>query len=387
MQLEEVTLVELQTALSTGEITARQLTEMYIERIQALDQSGPTLNAVLEINPDALEIASALDQERATSGPRGPLHGIPVLIKDNIATADKMQTTAGILALLNARVPRDAFVVQKLREAGAVILGKANLSEWANIRSDASPSGWSARGGIARNPYVLDRSTCGSSAGSASAIAANLAAVSLGTETDGSILCPAGMNGVVGIKPTVGLTSRAGVIPISYSQDSVGPFGRTVTDAAIVLGAITGIDVQDPATQASAEHLNIDYTKYLDPDGLRGARIGICREIYSGYSAKADALINAALKKMEELGAIIVDPANIPSARQIAESTAEMEVMLFELKAGMNTYLSTLEGAQVQTLADIIAFNETHAAEELHYLDRKTSYAQRRQLTCMIRAT
>src|SRR6266516_4267588 len=250
------------------QLTSRQLVEMYIQRIDTIDQHGPSLKSILEINPAALETAEKLDEERRDHGPRGPLHGIPILLKDNIATADAMQTTAGSLALVGSRPPRDAFVVQKLRQAGAIILGKTNLSEWANFRSNASSSGWSGRGGQGRNPYVLDRTPCGSSSGSASAIAANLAAASLGTETDGSILCPASSNGVVGIKPTVGLTSRVGVIPIAHSQDTVGPISRTVADAASLLGAITGVDSLDPATQQSDGKFHSDYTQFLDPDGL-----------------------------------------------------------------------------------------------------------------------
>ncbi|GCE12727.1 amidase [Tengunoibacter tsumagoiensis] len=368
MHIEEATIAELQAAMSQGKLTACQLTELYIERIQTLN---PQLHAILEINPDALKIANALDQERASTGPRGPLHGIPVLLKDNIATADLMETTAGSLALLGARPPRDAFVAQKLREAGAVILGKTNLSEWANFRSSASASGWSARGGVARNPYVLDRTVCGSSSGSASAISANLAVVSLGTETDGSILCPAGITGVVGIKPTVGLTSRAGVIPIAHSQDTVGPFARTVTDAAILLGAITGVDERDPFTGESANHFHKDYTPFLDKQGLKGARIGVSRQVYFGYSPKADAIINTAIQELKELGAIIIDPADIPTARQMAESEAEMKVLLHELKADMNAYLSELGNTEMHTLADLIAFNTAHAEEELIYFGQE----------------
>lgn len=292
--LEEATITELQAAMTAGSLTAERLVEMYIERISAIDQQGPTLRSVLEINPDALEIARTLDQERATKGPRGPLHGIPLLLKDSIAITDKMQTTAGSLALLGSHPPREAYVVSKLREAGAVILGKTNMSEWANFRSTTSSSGWSGRGGQARNPYVLDRTPCGSSSGSAAAVSANLAAASLGTETDGSILCPASSNGVVGIKPTVGLTSRAGVIPIAHSQDTIGPFGRTVADAATVLGAITGVDLADEATRASFGKFYTDYTQFLDPNGLRGARIGIPRQVYFGYSSKTDAIATAA---------------------------------------------------------------------------------------------
>src|SRR5947209_10315111 len=292
--------------MDRGELNARELAEMYIERIHALHQHGPTFRSILEINPAALEIAEKLDEERRNHGPRGPLHGIPILLKDNIATSDAMQTTAGSLALVGSRPPRDAFVVDKLRQAGAVILGKANLSEWANFRSNASSSGWSGRGGQTRNPYVLDRSPCGSSSGSAAAVAANLAAASLGPETDGSILCPASANCVVGIKPTVGLTSRAGVVPIAHSQDTVGPFGRTVADAAAVLGALVGVDPLDSATLASEGKFHTDYTQFLHADGLRGARIGVAREVYFGYSAKADAIINAAITRMRDLGAEII---------------------------------------------------------------------------------
>ncbi len=369
--LEEATIGELQAAMASGQLTARRLAEMYLERIQALDKNGPTLNSILEVNPAALEIADALDQERQARGPRGPLHGIPLLLKDNIATADRMQTTAGSLALLGSRPPRDAFVVSKLRDAGAVILGKTNLSEWANFRSNASSSGWSGRGGQGRNPYVLDRTPCGSSSGSAAAIAANLAAASLGTETDGSILCPASTNGVVGIKPTVGLTSRAGVIPISHSQDTVGPFARTVSDAAFLLGAITGIDQRDPATQASADKFHTNYTQFLDLDGLRGARIGIPRQVYFGYSAKTDAIVNAAIEQMRSLGAEIIDPADIPTARQIAASESEDTVFLFEFKLDLDAYLAELLESPVRNLAGIIAFNNAHAEEELKYFGQE----------------
>ena len=366
-ELEEKSISELQDALKAGTLTSRQLVEMYQERIQALDQAGPALKSVLEVNPDALAIADELDEERRTQGPRGPLHGIPILLKDNIATADQMQTTAGSLALVGARAARDAFVARKLRDSGAILLGKANLSEWANFRSTTSSSGWSARGGQALNPYVLDRSPCGSSSGSATAVAANLAAASLGTETDGSILSPAATNGVVGIKPTVGLTSRAGVIPIAHSQDTVGPFGRTVADAALLLGAITGVDERDAATQESAGRFFADYTQFLDRTGLQGARIGIPRQIYTGYHPKIDAAFHAAVEKMRELGAVIVDPADIPTAQRMAESKNEETVLLFELKAGLNAYLADLASSPVRTLADVIAFNEAHTAEELPY--------------------
>jgi amidase len=369
--LEEATLLELQEAMASGQLTAHRLAEMYIERIEEIDRSGPTIKSILEVNPDALKIASELDSERKAQGPRGPLHGIPVLLKENIATADRMETTAGSLALRGSHVPRDAFIAQQLRKAGAVLLGKANLSEWANFRSTTSSSGWSARGGQGRNPYVLDRTPCGSSSGSASAIAANLAAMSVGTETDGSILCPASSNSVVGIKPTVGLTSRAGVIPIAHSQDTIGPFGRTVADAAALLGAMTGVDIRDSATMASIGRFYTDYTQFLDPDGLQGARIGIPRQVYFGYSPKADAIANEAIERMKERGAEIIDPADIPTAEQISSSKSELTVLLFEFKAGLNSYLPELISSPVRTLANIIAFNNAHAEEELKYFGQE----------------
>ena len=370
-ELEEKTLEELRDAMDTGTLTSRNLVEMYQARIQAMDRDGPALRSVLEINPDALVIADTLDEERRIRGPRGPLHGIPILLKDNIATADRMETTAGSLALLGSRPARDAFVARKLREAGAVILGKANLSEWANFRSSTSSSGWSGRGGQALNPYVLDRSPCGSSSGSAIAVAANLAAASLGSETDGSILCPATTNGVVGIKPTVGLTSRAGVIPIAHSQDTIGPFGRTVADAALLLGAIAGVDERDPATQNSAGRFFTDYTQFLDRDGLKGARIGIARQAYTGYSPKVDAVFDRLVKQIRALGAVIVDPADIPTAKRMRASKNEMTVLRFELKADLNAYLVDLTSSPVRTLAEIIAFNEEHAKEELLYFGQE----------------
>jgi len=370
-ELEEKSISELQDELRAGTLTSRRLVEMYQERILTLDQAGPALKSVLEINPDALTIADELDEERRTRGPRGPLHGIPILLKDNIATADRMETTAGSLALVGARVARDAFVARKLREAGAILLGKTNLSEWANFRSSTSSSGWSGRGGQALNPYVLDRSPCGSSSGSAIAVAANLAAASLGTETDGSILSPAATNGVVGIKPTVGLTSRAGVIPIAHSQDTVGPFGRTVADAALLLGAITGVDERDPATQESADRFLTDYTRFLDRAGLRGARIGVPRQVYTGYHPKVDAAFQAAIERMRELGAVLVDPADIPTAKRMGEASNEETVLFYELKADMNAYLADLASSPVRTLADLIAFNEAHAEQELPYFGQE----------------
>ena len=370
--VEEATIVELQAAMSSGQLTARQLVTMYIQRIQAIDKQGPTIKAILEINPAVLEIATALDQERQERGPRGPLHGIPLLLKDNIATVDGMQTTAGSLALMGSRPPRDAFVARKLREAGAIILGKTNLSEWANFRSSTSSSGWSGRGGQSLNPYVLDRSPIGSSSGSATAIAANLAAAALGTETDGSIIAPAAANAVVGIKPTVGLTSRAGVIPIAHSQDTVGPIARTVADAAALLGVITGFDPRDSATQESVGNYFTDYTQFLDAHALRGARIGIARKVYFDYSPKANAIVEKAIEQMRELGAIIIDNADIPTVQLIADSQEELTVLLFEFKADLNTYLAELTETPVHSLADIIEFNNAHAEEELPYFGQET---------------
>ncbi len=371
-ELEEATVAEMQAAMMAGRLTARELVERYLARIALLDTQGPTLRSIIESNPEALDIADALDRERAASGPRGPLHGIPVLLKDSIETADQMHTTAGSLALLEARPTRDAFVAERLRAAGAILLGKANLSEWANFRSTHSASGWSARGGQCRNPYALDRTPCGSSSGSAVAVAANLTAASLGTETDGSILCPGGVNGVVGIKPTVGLTSRSGVVPIAHSQDTVGPFGRTVADAAALLGIIAGVDSRDPSTAASARRAHSDYTQFLDLNALRGARIGIPREVYFGYSEKVDAIAEAAIQRLAALGAVIVDPANIPTAQQMRDSDAELTVLLYEFKADLNTYLATLGGeAPVRTLADLIAFNQVHAEQEMPYFGQE----------------
>lgn len=366
--LEEQTIADLQAAMESGQRTSRQLVEAYIERIRALDANGPVLRSVIEINPDALDIADTLDRERAQSGLRGPLHGIPILLKDNIDTADKMETTAGSLALLGAKRGSDAWVVRRLRMAGAVLLGKTNMSEWANFRSTHSSSGWSARGGQARNPYALDRTPCGSSSGSASAVAANLCATSVGTETDGSILCPASINGVVGIKPTVGLTSRSGVIPISHSQDTVGPFGRTVTDAAILLGALVGVDPGDPAATTHGEVIITDYREYLHADALRGARIGIPREVHTGYSEKVDVIFAGVVEILKSLGAVVIDPTNLPSAKQMQTSDAEMTVLLFEFKHNLDVYLSALgPDASIHSLEDAIAFNRDHASDEMPF--------------------
>ena len=373
--LEEITIAQLQALMDRKRLSAEALVDLYLERIDAIDCHGPQLKSILEINPVAQNIARGLDRERERTGSRGPLHGIPVLLKDNIDTADAMTTTAGSLALLGARRARDAFVARQLRQAGAVLLGKANMSEWANFRSTHSSSGWSGRGGQGRNPYALDRSPCGSSSGSASAVAANLAVVSLGTETDGSILCPASVNSVVGIKPTVGLTSRSGVVPVAHSQDTVGPFARTVADAAAVLAAIAGVDPDDPATEASAGQTVADFAPYLDPDGLRAARIGVAREVYFGYSEKCDALAEEAITVMKELGAVLVDPANIPTAQQMHAGDAELEVLCYEFKADLNDYLAKLgHDAHVHALQDVIDFNERHAAEELTYFGQELLY-------------
>ena len=377
-ELEEATIADLQAAMAAGRLTARDLVTRYIARIEAIDRSGPTLRSILELNPDALAIAATLDAERAAKGPRGPLHGIPILLKDNIDTADRMLTTAGSLALVGTRPTSDATVAARLRAAGAILLGKTNMSEWANFRSTHSSSGWSARGRQGKNPYALDRNPCGSSSGSAQAVAANLAAAALGTETDGSIVCPAHMCGIVGIKPTVGLTSRAGIIPIAHSQDSVGPMARTVADAAILLGVLTGPDPRDSATDASAGQAQADYTKYLDPNGLRGARIGVARAAYFGYNEETDLVIEAAIATLRGSGATIVDPADIPTADEIVTAPDEFEVLLYEFKADLNAYLATREpnpahptAPVARTLADVIAFNAGDAQDEMPYFGQE----------------
>jgi amidase len=364
-ELEEITIPELQDGMKSGKFTARSLVERYLARIDEIDKRGPAVNAIIDLNPDALSIADALDQERKTKGPRGPLHGIPVLIKDNIDTADRMMTTAGSLALVGSKPPKDSFVAQKLRVAGAVILGKTNLSEWANIRSSHSVSGWSGRGGLTRNPYALDRNPCGSSSGTGAGISANLAAAGIGTETDGSIVCPSSANGLAGIKPTVGLVSRSGIIPISHSQDGTGPMCRTVRDAAILLGALTGVDPQDAATAASAGKSQTDYAQYCDPRGLKGARIGVARK-YFGFNDAVDTLMEQALGVMKQQGATLVDPADIATLGKFDES--ELLVFMYELKADLNAYLARLgPNAPVHTLQDIIDFNEHNRQKEMPY--------------------
>jgi amidase len=364
-ELDEITIPELQEGMKSGKFTARSLVEKYSSRIDEIDKHGPSLNSIIEMNPDALAIADELDREERAKGPRSPLHGIPVLIKDNIDTADKMMTTAGSLALLGSRPAKDSFVAQRLRAAGAVILGKTNLSEWANIRSSHSTSGWSGRGGLTKNPYALDRNPCGSSSGSGAAVSANLCAAGIGTETDGSIVCPSSSNGIAGIKPTVGLVSRAGIIPISHGQDGAGPMCRTVRDAAILLGALTGVDPADAATAGSQGKAFTDYTKFCDPDGLKGARIGVARK-YFGFNDAVDALMEQSLDAMKKQGATIVDPAEIETLGKFDET--ELLVFMYELKADLNAYLANLgPNAPVRTLKDIIEFNDRNRQKEMPY--------------------
>jgi amidase len=363
-ELDEITISDLQDGMKSGKFTAHSLVEKYSARVDEIDKQGPAINSIIELNPDALSIAEALDQERKAKGPRGPMHGIPVLIKDNIATADRMMTTAGSLALVGSKAQQDSHVAQKLRSAGAVILGKTNLSEWANIRSSHSTSGWSGRGGLTKNPYALDRNPCGSSSGTGAGISANLCAVGIGTETDGSIVCPSSSNGLAGIKPTVGLISRSGIIPISHSQDSAGPMCRTVRDAAILLGALTGVDPADSATTASAAKSHTDYTQFCDANGLKGARIGVARK-YFGFKDAVDALMEQSLDAMKKQGATLVDPANIETLGKFDES--ELLVLLYELKADLNNYLAHLSNSAVHTLKDIIDFNDRNRQKEMPY--------------------
>src|SRR5712671_1067907 len=365
-ELDELTIDDLQKGLASGKYTARSLTEKYLARIEQSDRRGPAVNSVMEVNPDALAIAETLDKERKDKGARGPLHGIPMLIKDNIDTADRMNTTAGSLALLGSTPPKDAFVAAQLRKAGAVILGKTNLSEWANIRSSHSTSGWSARGGLTRNPYALDRNPCGSSSGTGAAVSANLCAAGVGTETDGSVVCPASANGLAGLKPTVGLVSRSGIVPISHSQDTAGPMARTVRDVAILLGAMAGADQQDSATADSRGKLFADYTKFLDPAGLKGARLGVVRK-YCGFNDAVDQLMDTLIGEMKRAGAEIVDPADIPTIGKFDES--ELTVFYYELKADLAAYLarrgSALVKSPVKSLKDVIEFNERNRDREM----------------------
>jgi amidase len=369
--LNEATVVQLQSLMAKKKLRSAELVDYYLRRIQALDQSGPTVNSVIEVNPDAREIGSQLDNERRSRGARGPLHGIPVLLKDNIDTHDEMQTAAGSLGLVGRPALRDSTVAARLRAAGAVILGKTTLSEWANFRSTSSTSGWSGRGGQCNNPYGINRNPCGSSSGSGAAPSANFTAVSIGTETDGSIVCPANNNGVVGIKPTVGLVSRAGVVPISHIQDTVGPHTRTVADAAAVLGALVGVDPRDAATQASAGKLFSDYTQFVNPDGLRGARIGFTRQ-FEGSSLKTDAVYEQAVQAMANAGATMIE-VQLPHFDEVNSGVAEFTVLLFDFKVDLKKYLKDRTGVPLAhgDLAAAIAFNNAHAAEEMPFFGQE----------------
>ncbi len=365
--VEELTIAELRDGMRSGRFTARSLAETYLARIDTIDKRGPTINSIIELNPDALAIADSLDAERKAGRVRGPMHGIPIVIKDNIDTADRMHTTAGSLALAESIAVQDAFVVKRLREAGAVILGKTNLSEWANFRSTHSTSGWSGRGGLTRNPYALDRNACGSSSGTGAAISASLAAAGVGTETDGSVVCPSSACGLVGLKPTLGLVSRSGIIPIAHSQDTAGPMARTVTDAAILLGAMTGIDSLDAITARGKAYA--DYTQFLDANGLRGARIGVARK-YFGFNDHVDRLMKDSVDVIQRLGATIVDPADMETTGKYDDT--EFEVLLYEFKADLNGYLARLgTSIRTRTLADLIRFNEEHRDSELKYFGQE----------------
>ncbi len=369
LELAEASIADLQAALSRGNLTSVELVNAYLARIKSIDKSGPKINSIIELNPDAKAIAAELDRERKTKGSRGPLHGIPVLLKDNIATADHMQTTAGSLALLGAIAAKDAFIVQKLRDAGAIILGKTNLSEWANIRSTRATSGWSARGGLTRSPYALDRNTSGSSSGSASSMAASLATMAVGTETDGSITSPASLASLVGIKPTVGLVSRAGIIPIAPSQDTAGPMTRSVADAAALLTVLAGTDAQDPATRDADQHRQ-DYSRFLDLNGLRGKRIGVVRSQFNGQSDLVAGVVEAELAVLTAQGAVLVEVAEIPNTAKYADS--ELTVLLFELKASLPRYLATYAPASaIKSLEDAIAFNQKNSAKEMSHFGQE----------------
>ncbi len=368
-ELEEVSITDLHAGMISGRWTSREITEMYLRRIGEIDRQGPTLRSVIETNPEALEIADLLDREREAGQVRGPLHGVPILLKDNIATHDRMTTTAGSLALEGSIPPEDSGVARKLREAGAVLLGKANLSEWANFRSSRSSSGWSGRGGQCRNPYVLDRNPCGSSSGSGAAASASLCGAAIGTETNGSIVCPSNANGIVGLKPTVGLVSRSRIIPISHTQDTAGPMARTVRDAALLLGVLTGADPADPATTAGAARAEAEYSQYLDPDGLRGARIGVATQYAEGHE-RVEELFQAALEVMRRAGATVVDIPAVDAWRQMGRPSGI--VMRYEFKADLNAYLAGLgPEAPVKTLEEIIAFNEANADRELQHFQQE----------------
>jgi amidase len=364
---DELTIGDLQARMKQDELTAHDICSRYLERIEEIDRRGPALRSVIEINPDALAIAQQLDKEYRAKGPRGPLHGMPILLKDNIDTADRMQTTAGSLGLVGQPASKDSWIAERLRGAGAIILGKTNLSEWANFRSTHSTSGWSGRGGQTKNPYALDRNPCGSSSGSGVAVSANLCAGAIGTETDGSIVCPSSMCGIVGIKPTLGLISRGGIIPIAHSQDTAGAMARTVHDAALLLGALVGVDSRDSETKASAGHVFTDYTQFLDPNGLRGARIGIARQ-YFNIGPAVSAVMEDCIALMRSAGATIVDPTNLSSYEAWRDD--ETQVLLYEFKADLNRYLSS-RGAPLQSLAGCISFNREHRAEEMPFFEQE----------------
>ena len=372
-EFDEVTADDLQGMMESGEHTARSITEAYLGRLDAMDRQGPELRSMIEINPDALAIADELDAERQANGPRGPLHGIPVALKDNLDTHDRMTTTAGSLALEGSIPPQDSFVAERLRAAGAILLGKLNMSEWAYFRGERATSGWSARGGQCKNPYALDRNPCGSSSGSGTAASANLCALTVGTETGGSIMCPSSSNGIVGIKPTVGLWSRSGIIPISHSQDTAGPMTRTVRDAAILLGSAVGVDPRDEATSGSEGNFHTDYAQFCDPAGLEGARIGVARS-FTGFDPRVTALLDDAIQAMADAGAVIVDPANLPEAAWNDE--LPLLLLEYEFKADLNAYLATLGAdAPVRTLAEIIEFNETNAELEMPHFGQERMIA------------
>ncbi len=367
--MQELSVMQLQEKMETGELTAVTILEGYLERIEALNRKGPAINAVIELNPDAPAIAEARHQERLAGKVRGPLHGIPVLLKDNIDTHDHMQTSSGSLALEGSIAARDAFLVKQLRLAGAVILGKANLSEWANFRSKNSTSGWSSRGGLTRNPYALDRSACGSSSGSAAAVAANLCSLAVGTETDGSIICPAQTNGIVGLKPTLGLVSRSGIIPVAHSQDTAGPMARSVAEAALLLGAMTGVDGRDRATRSSEKHVLKDYRPYLDPNGLKGARIGVARRM-AGTDARILKIYEFCLDVLKQLGAILIDPADVPNFDKFGKS--EMEVLHYEFKADLDRYLAGCgPKTHVHSMQELVRFNEENKSQVMPYFGQE----------------
>jgi amidase len=365
--MQEYSIHELQEKMTSGELTSRQVIQMYLERIDSLDRNGPKINSIIELNPEALEIASSLDEERRAGKVRGSLHGIPVLLKDNIDTHDRMQTTSGSLALEGHIARRDAFIVKRLRKVGAIILGKTNLSEWANFRGRHSISGWSSRGGLTHNPYALDRSACGSSSGSGAAVAANFSSVAIGTETDGSIICPAQTNGIVGIKPTLGLLSRSGIIPIAHSQDTAGPMARSVADAAILLGALTGVDERDSATRLSVKRSASDYSRFLDKNGLKAARIGVARNMV-GTDKRIIKIFETGIDVMKALGAVIIDPANVPNFNKFGKT--ELEVLHYEFKAGLNKYLAG-SNVRLKTMKEIIKFNEENKARVMPYFGQE----------------